>query len=223
MASSAITGPIFSDNKRAPAGTAAAPSFAFNDSTGTGVYLVSPGVLGLSTAGVQRVVVTADGNVGIGTASPGQRLHVNSGTTNGSKMFRFTGGSASASMYGYADSNGVGITNADPFATMVYLTGDDTVRFFTGATERMRIDASGNLHTGRTGNGASAQGNTLGLSASGVGYNESVSADAGGTLALWYMNRQSSNGAVIEFRRATAGVGSITVNASNTAFNTGPS
>ena len=68
MSSSAITGPILSDNKRAPAGTAAAPSFAFNDSTGTGVYLVSAGVLGLSTAGVQRVVVDASGNVGINTA-----------------------------------------------------------------------------------------------------------------------------------------------------------
>jgi len=66
MSSSAITGPVLSDNKRAPAGTAAAPSFAFNDSTGTGVYLVSPGVLGLSTAGVQRVVVDASGNVGVG-------------------------------------------------------------------------------------------------------------------------------------------------------------
>jgi hypothetical protein len=77
MSSSAITGPVFSDARRAPAGTAAAPSFAFNDSTGTGVYLVSPGVLGLSTAGVQRVVVDASGNVGIGTASPLDRLHMN--------------------------------------------------------------------------------------------------------------------------------------------------
>jgi hypothetical protein len=37
MSSSAISGPILTDNKRAPSGTAAAPSFAFNDSTGTGV------------------------------------------------------------------------------------------------------------------------------------------------------------------------------------------
>jgi hypothetical protein len=33
-------------------------------------------VLGLSTAGVQRVVVDASGNVGIGTASPLDRLHL---------------------------------------------------------------------------------------------------------------------------------------------------
>jgi hypothetical protein len=87
MASSAITGPVFSDNKRAPAGTAAAPSFAFNDSTGTGVYLVSPGVLGLSTAGVQRVVVDSAGNVGIGTASPTAKLHVDGGL-NGAAIFK---------------------------------------------------------------------------------------------------------------------------------------
>jgi len=71
MSSSAITGPVFSDNKRASSGTAAAPSFAFNASTGTGVYLVSSDVLGLSTAGVQRVVVDASGNVTIGTESVG--------------------------------------------------------------------------------------------------------------------------------------------------------
>jgi hypothetical protein len=69
MSSSAITGPIFSDVRRSPSGSAAAPSWAFNESTGTGIYLVSAGVLGLSTAGVQRVVVDASGNVLVGTTT----------------------------------------------------------------------------------------------------------------------------------------------------------
>ena len=51
------------------AGTAAAPSYSFTGDNNTGMYLVSADVLGLSTAGVQRVVVDASGNVGIGRAT----------------------------------------------------------------------------------------------------------------------------------------------------------
>jgi hypothetical protein len=207
MSSSAITGPILSDTRRAPAGTAAAPSFAFNDSTGTGVYLVSAGVLGLSTNGVRQVVVDASGNVGIGTASPATKLTVYTGTAG--NLAYFTDG-VNTDFYIKTSSL---VTTIGPNA------GSTNMAFQTAGVERMRIDASGNLHTGRTGVSASAQGNTLGLITNGAGYNESVSTDAGGTLALWYMNRQSSNGTVIEFRRATAAVGSITVTASGTGFN----
>lgn len=52
-----------------PDGSAASPSFAFQNSSGTGFYRVSANVLGISTAGVQRVVVDASGNVGVGRAT----------------------------------------------------------------------------------------------------------------------------------------------------------
>jgi hypothetical protein len=81
MANSAITGPVLSDVKRSPAGTAAAPSWSFVDSTGTGAYLVSPDVFGVSTAGLQRMVVDASGNVGIGGAAT-TKFTVNGISTN---------------------------------------------------------------------------------------------------------------------------------------------
>jgi hypothetical protein len=82
MSSSAITGPIFSDVRRSPSGSAAAPSWAFNESTGTGIYLVSPGVLGLSTAGVQRVVVDASGALRINNSGGFSEMYF--GATSGS-------------------------------------------------------------------------------------------------------------------------------------------
>jgi hypothetical protein len=88
------------------------------------------------------------------------------------------------------------------------------------ATERMRIDSSGTFFIGKSAPGATTVGNMFSLSSGGAGYNESVSTNAGGTLALWYMNRQSSTGTVIEFRQAATTVGTITVTGSATAYNT---
>jgi len=140
MSSSAITGPILSDARRAPAGTAAAPSFAFNDSTGTGVYLVSAGVLGLSTNGVQRVVVNASGNVGIGTGSPALKLSVDGdfwqGNGAGTEIGRITNNAGWYDVGGSSNVNGVQMSHAS------------VVRFLTASTERMRLDSSGNLLVG---------------------------------------------------------------------------
>jgi hypothetical protein len=139
MSSSAITGPILSDTRRAPAGTAAAPSFAFNDSTGTGVYLVSAGVLGLSTNGAQRVVVDASGNVGIGTASPLDRLHVSSATAAGIRAVCTGATGADMRMYGSDGAQG-----------LIGTFSNHVVTFYTNSTEKMRLDASGNLLVGTT-------------------------------------------------------------------------
>jgi len=143
MSSSAISGPIVSDNKRAPAGTAAAPSFAFNDSTGTGVYLVSPGVLGLSTAGVQRVVVDSAGNVGIGTASPGAALEIIRNTTSGGGSdypnIRLNNQNA-AGYSGFYFYHGLvlkaGLEMKNDVGALVFATGSST-------TERFSIHADG--------------------------------------------------------------------------------
>jgi hypothetical protein len=141
MSSSAITGPILSDTRRAQAGTAAAPSFAFNDSTGTGVYLVSAGVLGLSTNGVQRVVVDASGNVGIGTGSPAAKLHVNAGANYGLVTLQAVNGTDIAFTSGATTVSSIAIDSA--------AGANPVMAFRNGAnTERMRIDANGNLLVG---------------------------------------------------------------------------
>ena len=86
----------------------------------------------------------------------------------------------------------------------------------------MRIDSSGNVVMGKTDPLAnSATGNTFGLSANGVGYNESVSTNAGGTLAVYYMNRQTSDGTYIEFRQANTAEGSISVSGTTVSYNGG--
>lgn len=122
---------------KVPDGTAALPSFAFTNSQGTGFYRVSADVLGLSTAGVQRVVVDASGNVGIGTASPAQKLHIASGG-----VIRLNRADNNAIAYGEFNygGSGVGFQWND--------TNSDGYTFKHAGTTVMRIDSSGNLLVG---------------------------------------------------------------------------
>jgi len=90
------------------------------------------------------------------------------------------------------------------------------MRFYTNAgstdvTERMRIDSSGNLLVGKT---ATSIG-TAGFEANATG----MSATSAGTEAANF-NRNSSDGTIIIFRRQSTAVGTISVTASATAYNT---
>ena len=128
MSSSAITGPVLSDTRRASSGTAAAPSFAFNASTGTGMYLVSAGVLGVSTNGAQAMVVDASGNLLVGTtnntfnAGVGVKLSPNSmgivraESTNATSGYHMYSTGAGAFRFYVADGGTI-------FATSTTITG----------------------------------------------------------------------------------------------------
>ncbi|MBI4457837.1 hypothetical protein HY633_02640, partial [Candidatus Uhrbacteria bacterium] len=57
-------------------GTVTDPSLAFTNSTGTGFYRVGVDIMGVSTAGTERVRINADGTVGIGNAGGTNLLEV---------------------------------------------------------------------------------------------------------------------------------------------------
>lgn len=62
-----------------PDGTAIQPSITFVNDTNTGFYRVGEDKIGVSTNGLPRVVVDGNGNVGINTLNPEQKLHVQEG------------------------------------------------------------------------------------------------------------------------------------------------
>ena len=77
------------------------------------------------------------GNVGIGDASPDNKLHVNSGTSNVVAKFESTDSIAAIQ---FKDNNG---------EAEIGNVGND-LGFFPAGVEKMRLDSSGNLGIGRT-------------------------------------------------------------------------
>ena len=127
-----------------PSGTAAIPSVTFDQSTGTGLFLASSNVLGITTGGVQRLVVNSSGFVGIGTSSPSSFLHL--AAASGTVQMQFNSGGTSS--YIGHDSAFTGFDIA--------AGGGIKFRYFNGASfaEAMRITSAGLVGIGTSAPGA---------------------------------------------------------------------
>ena len=60
-------------------GSAAAPALTFSADSDTGVFRPGANQIGIAAGGAERVRIADTGFVGIGTASPGEKLHIESG------------------------------------------------------------------------------------------------------------------------------------------------
>ena len=96
--------------------------------------------LGGSATEVMRIV--SEGNVGIGTIAPAHKLHIASGTTNVGLQ---TISTDTGAYMGFED-NSTGNTGSNS-NVLIGANGNNFV-VFTNATERVRIDSSGNVGIG---------------------------------------------------------------------------
>ena len=119
----------------------AAPAYAGADAD-TGLQCGTDEV-NLVTGGTARLKIDSSGNVGIGTTSPSQQLHIASANTSSS-------GTIIAS-----DSQGRGVLIESPYignsVGKIGISGTDSALAFgsgSSNTERMRIDSSGRLLVG---------------------------------------------------------------------------
>jgi hypothetical protein len=179
--------------------------------------------------------LTGDGKVGIGTQNPNTILEIASGNSGGdaaldSPTFRINNTTESADwdvgdvvgtiQYYTSDASGNAPYVAS-FIKSVNETGNGTLpdgalTFGTatynasgGATERMRIDSSGNLLVGTT--DTTVFNNTTG---SGVVLNSNGQLQVAGTSTPLYLNRQSTDGTIANFSKSGTTVGSIGIQSS---------
>lgn len=179
-------------------GSASTPALQGSD-TNTGISFGTDTVA-INTGGTARVTVNSSGNVGIGSSSPQQLLHVNSSGSNGGQL-QVTNTSTGATstdglVIGYDTANDVIINNQE--ATQIKL--------FTSGAERARITSGGNVAI----NNASADGR--------------INAQFNGASEIGYISRDTSNtgttAAVRFYRNTTSQVGEIATSTTGTAYNT---
>ena len=156
--------------------------------------------------------IIASGNVGIGTSSPDSPLHVigdGKFKSSGETKIRFQNDTTGT---GSSDGSFVGLFNGtDGMALFNYEA--TPMRFFTNNTERLRVDASGNLLVGTTTNGTTADGTVIRASG------EVLMTRTDGQPLL--VNRAGTDGAVIEFRHANSKDGTIGTNGGDLYINSG--
>ena len=139
------------------------PSITFSDSTTqttAGLPLTGGTVTGATN------LATSSGNVGIGTASPTQPLHISkpqgaaliqSTTTTNSAYLAFNNGGGTS--YVGVDTSTGSVFSSGAYGMTLFNAANSATTFWTNATERMRIDSSGNLLVGISSTGVSLQPN----------------------------------------------------------------
>jgi hypothetical protein len=113
------------------------------------------GISFADTTPANTLVTTTGGNVGIGTSSPATKLQVNGGSTTEVRLVssgNLTSGAASLLRFGGSNSAISGYVgfggNSSTYDLVNSLNGP--MVFYTNDTERMRLDAAGNLLVGIT-------------------------------------------------------------------------
>ena len=129
-------------------------------SSGTALNLSgdTSGILQLaSNNGTTAVTIDTSQNVGIGTTSPTQPLHISKpqgaaliqSTTNTNSVYLGFANGGGTSYVGVDTSTG-SVFSSGSYGMTVFNAANSATTFFTNAAERMRIDSSGKLLVGLT-------------------------------------------------------------------------
>lgn len=177
-------------------------------------YTAPSGTAGNAISFTQAMTLDASGNLGIGTSSPSSQLHVASATA------QIRASNAANTVYSYMLRDGFYSVGSEMY---VYNASNNPISFHTNATERMRIDSSGNLLVGTT---SQIYGEKLSVASGGSAANAAAfyfnTTDNRGAVAVRHAGATGSTSRqMINFHNSAGTVvGSISSNGTNTAYGT---
>jgi hypothetical protein len=122
----------------------------------TGIWFPGADVVAVSTAGSERLRVTATGSVGIGTATPGHALHVSGSGARGIGVTSTDGNAAQLTLSSGSNSSQLTqsgtsffFTNYGSGGSLSFVQeGAGTFSIFTNSSERLRISSGGQVGIG---------------------------------------------------------------------------
>jgi hypothetical protein len=124
------------------AGAVGTPAITTAGDTNTGIFFPAADTIAFSEGGVEAMRIDSSGNVGIGTSSPGELLHLYK--ASGDPALRIQSSAGNCYVVNRAGTSAMDLLNS--------MNGPMT--FATNNAERMRIDSSGNVGIGISSPGA---------------------------------------------------------------------
>jgi hypothetical protein len=166
--------------------------------------VVTGGNISFSTVGSERMRIDDSGRVGIGVTSPQRTMHINGGATRTDVQLTLDG-------FGEGIANGVqfGVLSTGAY---IWNFENTELYFATNNTRRVTIDSSGNLLVGQTNASTVVDGAYFRTNGSGF--------VATNTDCLM-LNRQGTDGTVVDIRHANTTEGSISVSGTTVSYNGG--
>jgi hypothetical protein len=156
------------------AANVAALDLKFDGDTDTGFYAPAANTLGFVGGGTERLRIDGNGRVGIGTTSPDALLDVEN--SSGASEIQIKSLDASDCTLAFGD-------NADTDVGRIrYAHSADAMLFFTAASERLRIDSSGNVGIGTSSPGVNLE--IVSTSVNSIAKLKSSSSTNGGQLQV---------------------------------------
>jgi hypothetical protein len=159
----------------------------------TGMFSPAPNTVAFATTGGERVRIDSSGNVGIGTSSPTNKLHVvGTAKIEGSTLDLNDAGTFTISQ------------NTTASALVLRTATSSYLRFDTnGANERMRIDSSGNVGIGTTDTSLfNSVGGSTRLAVCGSSASTDILGNTGASISIINTDTTANNTAGLHFARA---------------------
>ena len=195
---------VFNKTVDATIGTAAQPNIT---SVGT-LSALTGGTGDLNWDSGTLFVDSSANKVGIGTTSPRRQMHIHNSASATVGLMMTNGNTGESN-----DSQGLQFKVASDGHAEISQMENSDLRIFTNATEAIRIDSSQNLLVGTTVSNPAGN-NSVGVAISSGSYGGFIGVTRDGNTPV-EINRKTSDGTLITFRKDSSAVGSISNSGTN--------